>query len=107
GQSPIRGPSRRQRCSNLRLDGVDIDIIDSGLRWPKGLLLQRPINLRRRRLLRIGPPFPALRPRLSCRIAYSWYDQTYLGRYLRVREDTVWIVALWHGDQIPDEPEDE
>ncbi|MFI5458693.1 MAG: type II toxin-antitoxin system RelE/ParE family toxin [Isosphaerales bacterium] len=26
--------------------------------------------------------------------------------FYRVREDTVWIVALWHGAQIPDEPED-
>jgi toxin ParE1/3/4 len=26
--------------------------------------------------------------------------------FYRVREDTIWIVALWHGAQIHDEPED-
>ena len=26
--------------------------------------------------------------------------------FYRVREDTAWIVALWHGAQIPDEPDD-
>ena len=25
--------------------------------------------------------------------------------FYRVREDTVWVVALWHGAQIPDQPE--
>ncbi len=25
--------------------------------------------------------------------------------FYRVREDKVWIVALWHGAQLPDEPE--
>ena len=24
--------------------------------------------------------------------------------FYRVREETVWIVALWHGAQVPDEP---
>jgi toxin ParE1/3/4 len=26
--------------------------------------------------------------------------------FYRVREDTVWIVALWHGAQTPDDPAD-
>jgi len=37
------------------------------------------------------------------------YREIYVKPYrffYRVREDTVWIVALWHGAQIPDEPED-
>jgi toxin ParE1/3/4 len=25
--------------------------------------------------------------------------------FYRLREDKVWIVALWHGAQVPDEPE--
>jgi toxin ParE1/3/4 len=27
--------------------------------------------------------------------------------FYRVKEQTVWIVAVWHGAQLPDEPEDE
>jgi toxin ParE1/3/4 len=37
------------------------------------------------------------------------YREIYIKPYrffYRVRENTVWIVALWHGAQIPDEPED-
>jgi toxin ParE1/3/4 len=37
------------------------------------------------------------------------YREIYVKPYrffYRVREDTVWIVALWHGAQIPEEPED-
>jgi toxin ParE1/3/4 len=36
------------------------------------------------------------------------YRETYIKPYrffYRVRDDTVWIVAVWHGAQIPDEPE--
>jgi toxin ParE1/3/4 len=36
------------------------------------------------------------------------YREMYIPPYrffYRVREDTVWIVALWHGAQIPDEPD--
>jgi toxin ParE1/3/4 len=36
------------------------------------------------------------------------YREIYIKSYRffdRVREDTVWIVALWHGAQIPDEPD--
>jgi toxin ParE1/3/4 len=36
------------------------------------------------------------------------YREVYIKLYrffYRVREDRVWIVALWHGAQIPDEPE--
>jgi toxin ParE1/3/4 len=36
------------------------------------------------------------------------YREVYVKPYrffYRVREDRVWIVALWHGAQIPDEPE--
>ena len=25
--------------------------------------------------------------------------------FYRVRDDTVWVVAVWHGAQIPDDPE--
>jgi toxin ParE1/3/4 len=37
------------------------------------------------------------------------YRELYIKPYrffYQVREDNVWIVALWHGAQIPDEPED-
>ncbi len=37
------------------------------------------------------------------------YREVYVKPYrffYRVRDDNVWIVALWHGAQIPDEPED-
>ena len=37
------------------------------------------------------------------------YRETYIKPYrffYRVREAAVWIVALWHGAQIPDEPAD-
>jgi plasmid stabilization system protein ParE len=37
------------------------------------------------------------------------YREIYIKPYrffYRIREDAVWIVALWHGAQIPDEPED-
>ena len=36
------------------------------------------------------------------------YREIYIKPYrffYRVRDETVWIVALWHGAQIPDEPE--
>ena len=36
------------------------------------------------------------------------YREIYVKPYrffYRVRDDTVWIVALWHGAQLPDEPE--
>ena len=36
------------------------------------------------------------------------YREVYIKPYrffYRVREDKVWIVALWHGAQLPDEPE--
>ncbi len=36
------------------------------------------------------------------------YREIYIKPYrffYRVREDKVWIVAVWHGVQIPDEPE--
>ncbi len=36
------------------------------------------------------------------------YREVYIKSYrffYRVRDDKVWIVALWHGAQIPDEPE--
>lgn len=32
------------------------------------------------------------------------YVQPYRNFY-RVREGSVWVVAVWHGAQIPDEPE--
>jgi toxin ParE1/3/4 len=37
------------------------------------------------------------------------YREIYIKPYrffYRVREETVWIVGLWHGAQIPDEPAD-
>jgi toxin ParE1/3/4 len=37
------------------------------------------------------------------------YREIYVKPYrffYRVRDDTVWIVALWHGAQLPDEPPD-
>lgn len=36
------------------------------------------------------------------------YREVYIKHYRffhRVRGDTVWIVAVWHGAQLPDEPE--
>jgi plasmid stabilization system protein ParE len=36
------------------------------------------------------------------------YREVYVKPYrffYRIRDDTVWVVALWHGAQIPDEPE--
>jgi toxin ParE1/3/4 len=36
------------------------------------------------------------------------YREIYVNPYrffYRVREDTVWIVARWHGAQLPDQPE--
>jgi plasmid stabilization system protein ParE len=35
------------------------------------------------------------------------YREVYVKPYrffYRVREDTVWVVAVWHGTQLPDEP---
>jgi toxin ParE1/3/4 len=37
------------------------------------------------------------------------YREVYVAPYrffYRVQEKTVWVVAAWHGAQIPDEPED-
>jgi toxin ParE1/3/4 len=27
--------------------------------------------------------------------------------FYRVEQDTVWVVAVWHGRQVPDQPDDE
>lgn len=27
--------------------------------------------------------------------------------FYRVKDDTVWIIAVWHGAQLPDEPDEE
>jgi toxin ParE1/3/4 len=44
------------------------------------------------------PEFPELPFRETIVAPYRFF--------YRVRADTVWIVAVWHGSQLPDEPDD-
>ena len=44
------------------------------------------------------PEFPELPFREIIVVPYRFF--------YRVKADTVWIVAVWHGAQLPDEPDD-
>ena len=69
-------------------------------RWPcasKAAAVSLPTG-RLSRLWDSLPEFPELPFRETIVAPYRFF--------YRVKTDTVWIVAVWHGAQLPDEPDD-